>query len=363
MKISKKFDSWVAAGPFTPLDLGVYRIVYATATLCVVPGLRWLAEYPDSMYSAPFGPFQLLSGIPDFSFLIVLELLRTLALVLLALGAFTKWSGLAAGVLLLLTYGLSYTLGKIDHTILLVITPLILSFAHWGDRLSVDAVVCGRNPRATPQWPLRYLALAIGLSFFVAAAMKLGTGWLDPSSQAVRGYAVQYFLSQGRSAWFAGWASGFNVRSVWEVLDWFTVVFEFALLAAVPWWRAFRVTLAFAALFHLGVFLIMNITFTHNLIPYGAFISWGALAAALRAQNGSLRMGSIVTRSHAALTFVSVAVAVGLTAVFWLVSTNTVVLAEAVNLLMLFGGGAIAVWYLIKQVLDILSARRRVVSG
>lgn len=62
---------------------------------------------------------------------------------------------------------------------------------------------------------------------------------------------------------------------MWEIVDWLTVAVEFAVLVAVPWWRAFRTALAFATLFHLGVLLVMNIVFVANIVAYGAFVSWG----------------------------------------------------------------------------------------
>ena len=51
---------------------------------------------------------------------------------------------------------------------------------------------------------------------------------------------------------------------------------------ALPWWRAFRIALAFTALFHLGVFLVMNISFAHNIVVYGAFVPWAVRLPAAR---------------------------------------------------------------------------------
>ena len=76
MRFVDRFDVRVRSGPFTPLDLGVYRIVFAVGTLCVAPSIRWLDGYPDAMYAAPPGPFQLISGFPSSSFLVALEILR-----------------------------------------------------------------------------------------------------------------------------------------------------------------------------------------------------------------------------------------------------------------------------------------------
>src|SRR5262249_50765740 len=156
-------------------------IIYSCCALLIVPDITWLAEYPDFMFHPPPGPFQLLSGFPSLTVLVGLEALRTVLLVLLGLCICTRFVSIATAGVLVVTYGLTYCLGKIDHTILLVVTPLILSFANWGDCLSVDALR-GIQPKPQPQWPLRLLALAIALPLFAAAAAKVATGWLLWSS-------------------------------------------------------------------------------------------------------------------------------------------------------------------------------------
>ncbi len=172
----------------------------------------------------------------------------------------------------------TYSLGKVDHTILLVLVPLVLAFANWGDRFSIDALRAKRQAAQQEQWPLRLLGLLIGWGFFTAALTKVMTGWLSFDSQAARGYFVLGFVTQDRTLWLAEWVAAHDNRFVWELADWSTVAFELAILLALPWWRAFRSTLAIATLFHLGVCLVMNITFSHAVIAYGAFVPWGALS-------------------------------------------------------------------------------------
>ncbi|WP_157531255.1 HTTM domain-containing protein [Mycobacterium sp. IS-1496] len=277
MRIAEKFDSWVERGPFTPADLGIYRIVYAVSVLMIAPNIAWLGDYPDFMFRPPTGPIQLFSSFPSPGILVGLEVLRSIALVMLAFGLWTRFASFATAAMLITTYGITYSLGKVDHTILLVLVPLVLAFANWGDRYSIDALRAGRPPSQQQQWPLRLLGLLIGWGFFTAALTKALTGWLSFDSQAARGYFVLGFVTQDRTNWLAGWVAAHDYRPVWELADWSTVAFELAILLALPWWRAFRTTLAIATLFHLGVYLVMNITFSHAVIAYGAFVPWGAL--------------------------------------------------------------------------------------
>ncbi|BBZ08116.1 hypothetical protein MDOR_22850 [Mycolicibacterium doricum] len=92
----------------------------------------------------------------------------------------------------------------------------------------------------------------------------------------------------GQNELVGGWVAAHDYRPAWELADWLTVAFELAILLALPWWRAFRTTLAIATtVFHLGVHLVMNMTFSHAVTAYGAFVSWWHP----RARMGELRSG------------------------------------------------------------------------
>jgi hypothetical protein len=349
-----KFDRWVQQGPFTPVDLGLYRIVYAVATLLTVSDVQWVGAFPDSLIDAPTGPFQLLSGFPSPAVLVALEVLRSLALVLLAVGIWTRWVSLAVAVLLFVTYGLSYSLGKIDHTILIVLAPLILSFAHWGRRVSIDAVLNERaaQPQPQPQWPLRFLALVVGLAFFAAAWVKLTTGWLSPSTQAALGHSLVRFYTYDTTSWSAQWvATTSSSRFAWELIDWLTVAFEFGILLAVPWWRAFRVAIAAAVLFHLGVYLAMDIDFSFNVVVYGAFVSWAALSRPVRS---SERAVASVGPGVAVLFTVAV---LALGGAAWFVTSTTPAVGAVFGVVIVLAGAAISIGYLVRQAVP---ASRRV---
>jgi hypothetical protein len=353
VKVFEKFDRWVDEGSFTPADLGLYRIIYAVATLLTVSDIQWLSAYPDSIIDAPPGPFQLLSGFPSPAVLVVLEVLRTLALVLLAFGIWTRWVSVAVAVLLLITYGLTYSAGKIDHTILVVLAPLILSFAHWGRRFSVDALLSRRAPQPQGQWPLRFLALVVGLSFFAAAWVKLTSGWLSPSTQAALGHSLVRFYSYDTASWSVQWiAATSHLRFAWELVDWLTVAMEFAIIAAMPWWRAFRIVLAGLVLFHLGVFLTMNIDFSFNVVVYGAFVSWAGLLRPVLSRalvkRTTARLQTATVRPGMAALFAVFALV--LTGAAWFVTSSTPVIGAVFGVVIVFTGAAMGIGYLVRQV-------------
>ncbi|MEO6473411.1 MAG: HTTM domain-containing protein, partial [Aeromicrobium sp.] len=192
---------------------------------------------------------------------------------------------LSTGTLMMVALGFDYSFGKIDHTIFGVAVPLVLCWAGWGRRFSFDAI---RNPirqgdqELPPQWPLRLMALIVGLAFFTAALAKFSGGWLSTSSQAVRGYFLKRYVINGDADGVAPILMAIHSPRAWELLDWFTVAFEAAILISVLVWPAFRVMLAVACVFHLSVLLMLDIAFSINVIAYGSFVYWSVICAPVR---------------------------------------------------------------------------------
>lgn len=273
-----KFDRWVLEGDFSALDVARFRMIYATVALFTLPNPSHMAAFPDSTFNAPFGPFRLLQEFPPLGVLNILQWALACALVMLAVGLFTRTASVTVTVLLLVINGIQFSSGKIDHSIIFVLAPAILSFADWGRRASVDALI-KREEASAPvaQWPLRLFGVVIGVAFATAAIQKLLSGWLNPLSQATQGHFIRQFVANGRDDWLTPVFLRMNTPVLWETLDWVTILFEFAFLLAILNWRAWRIVLAVACLFHLGVLLMMNIAFYPNVVAYGAFVLWSAL--------------------------------------------------------------------------------------
>ena len=365
-----RFDRWVGSGPFTPRDLGLYRIVFALVMLPKVLRFRWVDALPDSFYNPPPGPLAVFPGLPPDGVMLAVEVLLSIAFVALALGWRTTLVSWSTTLLMLYGYGVSYSLGKIDHTIFLVILPAVLSLARWGDALSVDAVLRRRSARAaahgpaptaptTPQWAMRLFALLIGVGFFTAAYPKVLSGWLDPRSQAVRGLINKEYYVNGRTDLLAPFALDMHVTALWELADVFTVALELAFIVAVLNWRAFRTVMAVATVFHLGVLLSMNIFFSANVLVYGAFVSWSALD--VRRSRRPARQGAVDALADrwgarwVGLGAAALSVVAG--AGVWLLRQEVAIPSS--NWLVLLVGAAVGVWYLCRQVLALWTWSRR----
>lgn len=274
------FDTFLVS----PEGLALYRIAFALFTLLVfTPGHAALLDFsfvgtlPNAFFLPPPGPLMLLPGTPPVWLLDALHLLLTVSLVALLVGYRTRWASWAVFGLLLTGYGLAFSVGKINHVMLFVLLPLVMSLTNWGAAYSLDAQV-RRTPRVVQAWPLALLALLIGFAMFTAGFSKFIGGWLDPTTQATQGHFVKQFFARERQDFLAPWLLQVDSVVFWELLDWGTVLFEMGFLAAAFRKRTMRLFIAAAIGFHLSTMLILNIAFVFNYIVYAAFIDWTRVA-------------------------------------------------------------------------------------
>ncbi|MDQ4054433.1 MAG: hypothetical protein M3237_17265 [Actinomycetota bacterium] len=340
-RLGTTFDTWVASGDFTHADLARYRVVYAVFALVTLPALAPLAELPSSFVNPPLGPFRVLSSFPPSWLLWTIEVGLAVGLGALLVGWRVRTAAVLVCVLYLLGYGLLFSVGKTDHRILFLVLPLVLAFTGWGD---------ARDETTRPrQWPMRFLALVVGVQFATSAAMKALSGWLDPATHASQGHFIRQYVANDRQEWLATPFTGVHYGFFWEAVDWATVLLEGAVILAVLNWRVFRIVLANLTLFHLGILLMMNIPFSPNLVVYGAFVSWGALSVWPALPPGAR---ATVARHRAAAAVVA---GLGALLLRWLFPW----VAEGVEPPVVLLGAAVGAWYLARQVATLLPALRR----
>lgn len=275
MRLLTWFDRWVSSGPFTIIDLARFRIIFGVGALLTLFDFTWWGGYPASMYLPPPGPFQLLPGFPPVAVAYAVEIGVALAMSCIAFGYRTRLACWVATVLMIIGFGFTYSFGKIDHPILFAIAPAVLSFSGWGDELSIDKAR-GLRPSGFRPWILRLLALLIGLAFLTAAISKVRAGWLSPDTQAVRREVLAAYVD-GNTGGILPPLVHLDAPVLWEMLDWATVIMELAIVVCVLSWRAFRVSIAIATIFHFGVYILLTISFGFNVLVYGAFVQWSKL--------------------------------------------------------------------------------------
>lgn len=271
-------------GSLGPADLARFRIVYAACALAfLLPRWSWTTELPESWFAPPPGPLALLAAPPPGWLLSAGGLVLGGLLGALLVGYRTRVVSWAIPIVWLAGNGVAYSWGKIDHEQLAILAPLFLGAAGWGDALSLDA----RRGRTGPprRWPVTLFAVAVALAVLTAAVPKVRWGWLSPDSDAVRGHLFRNQLVHGRDQLLAPWAAGLELGGLWQVADVATVLVEAAPVLLLVRRSTFRLTLLGLTVFHWAVLLAMNITFTGNVLAYGAFFSWSTRAGVAAARS------------------------------------------------------------------------------
>ncbi|MBS1560652.1 MAG: hypothetical protein JSS89_03525 [Bacteroidetes bacterium] len=240
--------------------MSTFRILLAAFILTVgVPDVRWTSTLADGMFTPPFGPMMLFTGIPSLAWTTLLLWSTYACAVWFLWGKGERWSGLTLSVLLAVGFGLESSFGKINHATPYFILPAVVGWQ-------------GTWKRA----PLYYLVV-LAFQFFTAAMPKIVGGWLQPQTHAAYGYAVETMTIQQSPALLTQWAVTTLPGWFWEMADVITVAFE-ALFIVAMWRRRSLALICFVALaFHIGVWFTLHIPATGYVACY-AYI-WLAFLA------------------------------------------------------------------------------------
>ncbi len=271
----------------TARGLSLFRILFAFPIVFFSSGPRalWVTQYPDLFFFPPrplslldcTGTVQLgiICGFPSYWLILFLELGAALTAVFLLFGYWTVPTSILFTIFLITLNTFRYSFGKIDHDILFVVTPTILSFSGWGNYFSIDAMRGRKTEWSYPSYSLFFLALAIGAGFLSAGFPK-AVNWIDfnLSTSGVRSWVVNNYFVNGRTDLLAPiFAFTTNVY-FWEAMDYVAVAFEVGLALSVMYRPALNRFLVIAVFFHLMNYLMLNIPFALHLPIYAAFLPW-----------------------------------------------------------------------------------------
>ena len=283
MSLKQRFDGWIFnTYTVTAEGLALLRIFTALFILLfLIPGsgmahFGFLSALPLDFYSPPPGPLRLLDGFPSLEIFQIIHTILIVSLFAMLAGYHTKWASILTGISLLILQGFIYSVGKVNHEIVIPLVPVIMAFSNWGVAYSVDSWRKKRTS-APESWPLSLLALFIAAMMFTAGFPKILGGWLDPATQATQGHLFNQFFIRERQALLAGWAVGFNQVIFWEILDWLTILFEIGFIIALLKAGWFRMFVGLAVVFHFSTMLVLNIAFLPNFLAYAVFLNWDKL--------------------------------------------------------------------------------------
>lgn len=283
---TERLDRWIfESWSFSSQALGLFRIFYALFVLFIIMPSQppyvfygFLTDLPQELFFPPPGIMMLFGGFPPAWFFNSIELLLTISLTAMLLGWKTMFFSMLTGLLIFTGNGFSFSMGKINHDLLLPLVPLLMAFSNWGARFSVDETTSPKE-KNVQNWPVVMLSLLLGYMMMTAGVAKLLGGWLDISTQATYGHLLNQHFVNGRTGLLSGFFIGFEQPFFWILLDYATIVFEIGFLPAVFFPRVFRLFVGFAVIFHFSVMVMLNISFLPNLGAYSLFlINWNCIA-------------------------------------------------------------------------------------
>jgi hypothetical protein len=216
--ISRKWnDFWFK--PVSAENLALARIliygsmsIFYLVTPSLFPTWGWYARFSEwgdvsKVFWHPLWIFQLLH-LPLLSPQVigVMNDLLVAAMILSAVGLFTRPANIATFVLGFYLFGLPNNFGKVHH----LETPLlwfflIMSFSRCGDAFSIDSILRRRGNRSAKQglsgdyrWPIQLFCCALAAIYFEAGFSKLrhsGIQWVTSDLMAFYLTRAQYHIT------------------------------------------------------------------------------------------------------------------------------------------------------------------------
>jgi hypothetical protein len=261
--------AWLSMS-YTPnaTAFGVFRILFAFSLLIKPIHYNWVANVPDEFYNPGPGLQLIYGGVPSEWYVEGLQSLHFLTAAWLLIGWRTTAASIAVVAVHILGNAAVYSFSKVDHSILYDLLPLFMAAAGWGAKVSIDS----RNrPRATSGYPLVLWSIIIAFAFATAAASKFISGWWSMAHFGAWSYVAEGYLWSEQKGVLAGFALDHSNPLLWKLVDWATLFAEGWLFIAILSPALFRIGLLILPVFHLSVFLTLNINFGPYLFVYAPF--------------------------------------------------------------------------------------------
>jgi hypothetical protein len=279
---------WFA--PVPPWPLGLCR-AWFFASFYALYLCRWdqrvYALFPEGFFQPrSFFAWLSLSPVGEATFAWLVTGFEC-AVVLAALGLFTRLATAASFVLGLYVIGYQFNYGYLHwaHAVVPIVMG-VLALAPCGDALSVDAWRRRRAAKARPHasgqygWPLQLVRLIFVSIFFAAGLSKLrtaGLAWV--TSDTLRNYLIenQYIFQETAAASWGRPVAAWLVLhpSLCRLLAGLSLTLELSAPAALFWHRARRFLIPALFLFQVGnALLLYQDFFFAYLGVYAFWVPW-----------------------------------------------------------------------------------------
>jgi hypothetical protein len=281
--------------PGSAATLGICRLLFF--------GMLFLWQLPHDF--APWGEYASVFWMPIWLFntlhlpvlspaaLVWVQALWKVALLLSAIGLFTRSAMFVAFALGVYLLGLPHNFGQTQHfDTLVVFASGALALSRAGDAYSFDALIAAVRGGAASRphdsdeytWPIRFVWVAMALIFFAAGLSKwrhAGLAWISSNDFALTLLRQQYHISDGDplTSWGVivahhAWAAHGLAAAAIGI----ETLFPLALVS-----RRARVVLVPCGLVLLvGIRLLMGPTFEQFMMCYVFWVPWSRVVAFAR---------------------------------------------------------------------------------
>lgn len=286
--------------------LGFLRILCGLFLLLILPpNSYWVGAAPPTLFAPPrLSVMALASGFPSTPVMWLADIASFVLGCCILLGIRARLATLLLVVVGTLSSNAAMSFGKIDHDAMHWTFLFCMAFSGWGRTLALVPDRPSRLDRPERAFALMGVCIGFGMS---AIGVHKALGWLDfdLTTNGFLGWFVQGYYMYGRNELLANQVSSIPPLGL-ELMDYAAVLFEGgSLVALLSGWRAWRLWLMAACLFHLINVLTLNIPFLVNLLIYLAFVDFSAVELRLKrswAQRGVRwafgAMGVVMVLAH-----------------------------------------------------------------
>lgn len=251
--------------------LACFRICFGLMMLFVFKTkLSWLKDIPEGFYR----PYvltlaKLFNSLPPDWFFTISDFLVVFLLLAITLGVKTRIISFVLFIIFIVNNSFAFSLGKIDHGILITMLLLFFSFSNAGTRL---AIVPDRK-LSDQHLLFPVYAILVVFGFFSAGYQKF-FNWIDfdLSTSGLLSWFYNGYFSLERQDLLANF---FFAVPLWvvETMEYFAVAFELSGLLFLLYSRkSWHIYLLIASIFHLLNTLILNIPFQGHFLVYGLWL-------------------------------------------------------------------------------------------
>ena len=263
--------------------LAFFRIFFSVFLLWNgLPNSSWVAELPESAMHPPISLLSFISFIPPGWFFILCGYTMIACLLLILIGFKPRIFAILYVILLIITDNYAFSFGKINHSFIYILPILVMSFSPWNKTFSFFKEPIKETDTLAKSWPMFLISFIFSFGMFTAAHAKYTGGWFHHDLQSSQIFFYQYRFALEWDDLLSDTFDSIKSQVFWEIMDHATVIFEAAFIVSILKPKCFRFMIYLATIFHLGVLLMMNISFTISVGLYALFIPTELLPSKLK---------------------------------------------------------------------------------